>query len=528
MYLLLLLSSPFLISLIIGTGKQNYRTILGALLFISLIYPLSILANYAVKPVVVLPVLFEASWAYHPYTLVTTCAFLLLGGIVIIFNDSLMDKQQLMVIGFAISSTLGITFANSYITFILSWELLTVATALIIFTDRTHKNALGTVFLITHLVAGLSLLFGILLHFNVAGSLEIVPPVAGTVFFILGIGTKAAFIPLHFWLPNTYPKVSPGATIALSIFTTKAGIFALARILPPMEIVAYIGGIMALYGVYRALQQTTMRSLLCYHIISQLGYMIASISIGSEIGMNGGLLHLLNHMVYKTLLLMIAAAVIYLYGSDNLCIRQRKPWWLVIMALIASFAIIGLPPLNGFISKSLIKYATSGMFLQLIVSIASVGTALSFAKFLYFGFLRDALSQPLIKEVDKRLPNTAVVAMTLLAGLTIAFGVNMNLISALLPYPFLSPYSFKAISASLQIAALGFVIFLFVRPLLDPANHHDTRTASQTVAKTISMRDYLINAISKLEDQLTSLANAPSLLVSITAIILTLFIVFFN
>ncbi len=300
----------------------------------------------------------------------------------------------------------------------------------------------------------------------------------------------------------------------------------MARLVPSATWIAYLGGLMALYGIFMALKQTKMRPLLSYHIISQLGYMVASIGIGGEMGINGGLLHLLNHMVYKTLLLMIAATVIYLYGSDDLSRQQRKPIWLLVMAIIASFAIIGIPPFNGFISKSLIKYATNGLPLQAILSVASVGTAVSFAKFLYFGFIRDLSHSPIKPLTTRKLPVASLISMLSLTGIIIALGLSSGLNNALLPYGYSSVYSVNGVFTSLRLAGMGFVLFWLIKPLLDPAMHQQHGHARTPAGSIAVVPSHVITSLSVLESHITKLSNAQYLVVTITTVILLSLFVF--
>jgi multicomponent Na+:H+ antiporter subunit D len=89
------------------------------------------------------------------------------------------------------------------------------------------------------------------------------------------------FIPLHTWLPDAYPRAHFAASVFLSVYTTKLAVYLLARTQPPTLIIAYMGGIMAVYGVSFAVLQNDMRRLLSYHIISQVGYMVAGIGLFS-------------------------------------------------------------------------------------------------------------------------------------------------------------------------------------------------------------------------------------------------------
>jgi len=343
---------------------------------------------------------------------------------------------------------------------------------------------------------------------------------------LVSVGTKAAFYPLNSWLPNTYPNVSPGATVALSIYTTKAGVFLLARLFSGFEILAFMGAFMALWGVYKALQQTSMRTLLCYHIISQLGYMISSIGMGGPTGINGGLLHLFNHMIYKSLLLMIAAVVIYLYGSDHLNLGCKKPLWLTFLAVIASMAIIGLPPFNGFASKSIIKYATYGSVVQHALALASVGTAISFSKFLYFGFLWTRKVQPPKKA---KLPYSSIAVMGVLALSTIVLGIWPAAINTLTPFEIDHVYSSSNVGMAFALAISGLILFLIIKPFLDPRRHHHKQKNQISLWNQGILRiDQISRNIGIMEQSITQLNNVQYIVATVTVVILFSILVFFT
>ncbi len=475
-----------------------------------------------------LPFLFGLSWAFNDHSLIGGVSFAALSAGVVLYSQPFLARRQLGAVLLATASAIGIVLASSYMTLFLFWESLTLTTSLIVFLDGKGEapeatRQIGYRFLVTHLAAGLLLLLGILMHFNETGSLAMDVPAAGHAFFLLGIGTKAAVVPLHLWLPATYPKVSPAATVILSIFTTKAGIFVLARLLSGQMLLGYAGAFMALFGIFMALRQTRMRNLLVYHIISQLGYMVASIGIGGALGVNGGLLHMFNHMVYKGLLLMTAASVIYMYGTDDLASKQKKPMWLTLLAVAASLAIVGIPPFNGYVSKGIIKYATAGGPLAVFLQIASVGTALSFCKFVYFGFLKP---QARLVDHPHPLPNASTAAMVGMAAVALWMGLDSRAVQFITPYAYSSVYSLTGVLTSLGLAFLGVLLFTAVKSKLDPANHHTSHAHGFTPGFLATMPRTLLSWTSSLEDQMTTLSTAAYILISVTVVVLVSLILF--
>lgn len=192
------------------------------------------------------------------------------------------------------------------------------------------------------------------------------------------------------------------------------------------QLVAWISGITIIWAAAMALQQSDMKKLLIYHTVSQMGYILLGISLGTALGIAGGIFHLVNHMFFKNLLFLGAGAIMYRTGLKSLDdvggLAKRMPITASVFA-IGALSISGIPPFNGFISKWLIYQAATEkgeVSLALISLVASVLTMASFIKFLhsaFFGQLSDKLSQ--VKEVSA----TMLVPMVILSALCVLFGV---------------------------------------------------------------------------------------------------------
>lgn len=359
----------------------------------------------------------------------------LLSGLLIILYSLQVEKDAHHIASFLyIGSSLGVVFAGDFITFFVFWKLLSITPTVLIWLKRDEASLrAGFAYLLMHLTGGGIMLVGILLHFSATGSMQLAG-LAGLplVLILAGIGFKAAFIPVHTWLPDAYPKASYTASVLLSVFTTKAAVYALARSFAGVEAVAYMGGVMGLYGVVWALRQSNARRLLSYHIISQVGYMVAAIGIGTRLGVDAGLSHVWNHILYKALLFMCVGAVIHRTGKHDLSEMgglARKMPITTAACVIAALSISGVPLFNGFVSKAMI-YEAAGQHAVLywMLKLTSAGTFLSFCKFTYFGFLRK-------KEVAVReAPVTMTIPMVIIALLCILGGIYPALLRDMLPY----------------------------------------------------------------------------------------------
>ncbi len=127
---------------------------------------------------------------------------------------------------------------------------------------------------------------------------------------MIGFILNAAVPPLHAWLPDAYGEATFNGSVFLCAFTTKTAVYALCRGFAGMEILVVLGVIMALYGVVYAVLENDCRRLLAYHIISQVGYMVAGVGLGTQMAINGACAHAFAHILYKGLLFMGCGSVL--------------------------------------------------------------------------------------------------------------------------------------------------------------------------------------------------------------------------
>ncbi len=264
-----------------------------------------------------------------------------------------------------------------------------------------------------------------------------------TIYVLMMIGaiTKAGAMPFHTWIPAA-AKGAPTPVMALlpASIDKLLGIYLLARISldifsigPAMQLLLMIIGAVTILGaVLMALVQHDLKVLLSYHAISQVGYMVLGIGTGVPIGIAGGIFHMLNHAIYKSCLFLTAGSIEKQAGTTEISklggLAKAMPLTFVAM-VVASLAISGVPPLNGFVSKwmvysGLVELGSRGMNSYWIFLVAALfGSALtmaSFVKVLYSGFLGQRLSS-LAGVREARWPMT--VPMLVLAALCIFFGV---------------------------------------------------------------------------------------------------------
>lgn len=284
-----------------------------------------------------------------------------------------------------------VALAGDSLLFLIAWELMALSCYLLLIADHHHQEVreAGTLYLIaTHtgtllLIALFALLYQLTGSFVLpaTGSLAAAGPLSGAVFVLalLGFGAKAGLMPLHVWLPSAHANAPSHASAIMSGVILKMGIYGIVRTItlfdnPPLWwglALLAAGTVSAVVGVAFALGQHDIKRLLAYHSIENIGIITMGLGVGvcglaagspviALLGLAGGLLHLLNHALFKALLFLGAGAVIHAAGSREL---DRMGGLLRVMPrtgllfLVGAVAICGLPPLNGFVSELLVYLA---------------------------------------------------------------------------------------------------------------------------------------------------------------------------
>src|SRR5271157_5362596 len=265
-------------------------------------------------------------------------------------------------------------------------------------------------------------------------------------FLVIGFGTKAGIAPFHPWLPDAHAEAPTPISVLLSGVMIKMSVYALARTVSifyptwtqvTIFLVA-LGTFTMLLGIVLALQQNDLKRLLAYSSVSQMGYILAGIGLGTYLGCYGGLYHLLNHALYKSLLFMCVGAVMYATGARRISelggLRNQMP---VTSAcyFLGAFALAGFPPLNGFWSKLTIYLALARAGLWWAAGIAILTSILTMVVVVRAGVRvfwgARPPNSPAHLEV-KEVPAQMFVPMTILAGLCVLLGIYPQV-----PYPLL-------------------------------------------------------------------------------------------
>jgi len=411
-------------------------------------------------------------------SLVFGWVFAIMAFIGALYSLHLTRPGQRVAAAFYVGSAFGVVFAGDWFTLIVGWEVMAFASAYLIFAAREQPAVrAGFRYLMVHVAGGVVLLGGIVLHGLESGSFLFGPLTGGQEgglaynLILLSFLLNAAVPPLNAWLTDAYPEATVTGAVYLSAFTTKTAVYVLIRTYPGAEILVWLGVVMALYGVVFAVLENDCRRLLAYHIVSQVGYMVAGVGIGTEMALNGASSHAFAHILYKGLLFMGAGAVIHMTGRRKLTelggLYRTMPWT-VALYMVGAFAISAFPFFSGFVSKSMVIAAAAGDHragAALLLTVASSGTflhtGLKLPYYMFFG--RDSGLRP------GEPPLNMLLAMAIAAAFCIGIGVFPGLLYDLLPYPVdFAPYSGLHITETMGVLMFTLLAFVLFLKHLDP------------------------------------------------------------
>ena len=398
--------------------------------------------------------------------------FALIAGLGALYAWATPRRRLLVAALVSAAAAQGIVLAGDWVTLYAAWEALAIASFVLI-TDggRPASWRAGLRYLLVHVVGGAFLLGGVAWHRGTGGDLLVGPlETAGAGWLVLlGFAVNAAIPPLHGWLTDAYPESSPAGSVFLSAFVTKSAVYALARVFPGEEVLVVAGVVMALYGVVFAVLENDLRRLLGYHIVSQVGFMVAGVGIGSAIGVAGATVHAFAHILYKGLLFMGAGAVVHATGRRRLSdlggLGTAMPWTAAFY-MIGALSISGAPLLNGFVSKSLVVAGAEEAHREAVawlLRLAGVGTFLSVGLKLPWLAFRgpDRGIRP------APVPRSMLAAMAATSALCALTGTVPSLLYALAPFSIdYAPYTSAHVLEAVQTLAGTLVGFLLFRAAL--------------------------------------------------------------
>ncbi len=281
------------------------------------------------------------------------------------------------VLIFTLGSCQGIFFAGDLFSLFVFFELMSLIAYILIIHEETEEALkAGYKYLVMTIIGGLALFFGMIIIFELGGTVSlgvgvIIEEASALAFiaficFLIGFGMKAGMFPLHVWLPDAHPVAPSPASALLSGVMLKTGAYGLIRVIfhvfsPELMksggwdiVLSVLAVITILLGSAVALTQNDIKRRLAYSSISQLGYVLLGLSVLNSNAVIGAVFHIFSHAFMKSVLFLAAGAIIWKTGKrqvdDLKGIGMQMPVTMGCFS-IAAFAMIGIPPLNGFLSK---------------------------------------------------------------------------------------------------------------------------------------------------------------------------------
>ena len=434
----------------------------------------------------------------NPLTGAMAAMVTFVGSLIFIYSAGYMSHDKRMARFFCYLSLfaagiLGVVLANSLILFFMCWEVVGVASYLLIsfWNHKPEAAAAGKKAFIVTRVGDMGFFIGILLVFKVTGTLDFYTEAengilqqydlnsqmafgfsaATVISFLLFVGAvgKSGQIPLHVWLPDAMEGPTPVSALIHAATMVAAGVFLVARTFPLFEaggmlpLVAWVGAITALVAAFIALGQYDLKRILAYSTVSQLGLMM--VGIGAA-GVSVGMFHLLTHAFFKALLFLGAGSII-LGCHDEQDIRKMgglaKPMPLTTIAyLCGTLALVAFPFTSGFFSKDEILAGAwaNNQPVFWVAALASLLTAVYMTRqcmYVFPGTYRG-------EHAPHESPKIMTVPLLILSVFALGLGaLARGSILELFPGKPVTPHPGTVIAVSIAVAlggiALGFLIY---------------------------------------------------------------------
>lgn len=306
-----------------------------------------------------------------------------IGLLVILYARYYLAKKEPMGRFFAflllfMGAMLGVVLSENLLLMLMFWELTSLSSFLLIGFWGTRSDARKGARMALAVTGGggLALFAGILLIGHIVGSYELTQVLAAgdlirahalyplaLILVLLGVFTKSAQFPFHFWLPHAMAAPTPVSAYLHSATMVKAGVFLLARLYPALAgsewwfyIVSITGMVTLLVGAGMALFQHDLKGLLAYSTISHLGLITLLFGLDTRLAAVAAVFHIINHATFKASLFMAAGIIDHETGSRDM--RRINGMWkymphTALLAMVAASAMAGVPLLNGFLSKEM-------------------------------------------------------------------------------------------------------------------------------------------------------------------------------
>lgn len=420
-----------------------------------------------------------------------------------------LTKYYLYILAF-MGSMLGVVLAGNLIILYLFWEFTSFTSFLLIgfWSDRERSRYGAQKALLITVLGGFVMLAGFALIYLVTGSFDLAEILARRelilespllpyimLLVLIGAFTKSAQVPFHIWLPNAMEAPTPISAFLHSATMVKAGLYLVGRLVPLFGgtamwfgLVSGVGIATLVTGSLLAVKQDDLKALLAYSTISQLGLIMTLFGLGTPLAIAAAVFHLFNHAAFKGALFMVVGIIDHETGTRDINLlgglAKQMPTTAAVTG-IAAFAMAGLPPFSGFVSKELFYEATvhpefSGWLAGLLPWLAVGASIFTFVySMLLFFYVFFGSPRGQTPKSPHEAPALMLVGPVVLALLTIFTGLKPDFIgqslinpaaAGILGSPVAEHYRLwhgvtTPLLMSLATIGAGAVLYLLIEPL---------------------------------------------------------------
>lgn len=370
------------------------------------------------------------------------------------FNRRRLAVFASQMVAFALAMV-GLVISDSLLLMYVFWEITSILSYLLVgyYGERASSRRAASQALMVTTLGGLAMLMGIVMLGQQTGvwtfsgladyrNLYSTPNVRFAVVLLLaGALSKSAIAPAHFWLPGAMAAPTPVSAYLHSAAMVKAGIYLVARLSPSFSVIPAWHLVIIPCGLFTmimagwmALRQQDLKLVLAYGTVSQLGFIVSIVGIGSRAALLAGLAITVAHACFKACLFMVVGAIDHATGTRDIRkldgLGAKQPG-LAVIAILAAASMAGLPPMLGFVAKEQVltvliyEQALTGMPAKLTLAGAVVGSILTVAYSLYFlygAFASKHGTSPAVANMHSIIPGLWIPPVLLTIG-SLALGV---------------------------------------------------------------------------------------------------------
>ena len=334
------------------------------------------------------------------------------------------------------------------------WFEIMLITALgLLVIDKSRAQLDGAMkYAILNLLSTLVFLLAIAILYGAAGTLNmadlarVVPDIGdstaltvASALFLVGFGIKAGYFPMFFWLPASYHTMSIATLALFAGLLTKVGVYACFRVFTLMfaggealrEAIAFMAAGTMVFGVFGAAVQWDVRRILSFHIISQIGYILLGLALGTAAAFAGAIFYIIHHIIVKANLFLIAGAMHRVSGTYDLrrCggLMRSHPL-LALLFAVPALSLAGIPPLSGFWAKFLVidaSFKADAAWLAAVGLFVGLLTIFSMSKIWIEAFWK---RQPVERARSRAVPLPMVLGIGALALITVWIGIRPEML----------------------------------------------------------------------------------------------------